>query len=391
MTVRRRTRGEGSVYKHSDGRWRGVVTVGHAGGKRQRRYVYGRTKVEAARKVREVLSAQDAGMPTPDRRTTVSSYLTWWLDEHLAEGRQSARTIDNYRWAVEGHITPTLGRIPLVDLSPMDVEQLLRAKRREGLSPSSVNRVRSVLVQALKLAERYELVRRNAAAVTETTPARGSSGRSLTADQARKFLEVAEGHRYAHAWTCQLMLGMRPGEVLGLLWSDVDLAAGRLSVARSLKRIPKRTLPDGTVERERLELGKPKTPGSHRTVDLPAPVIAALSQQRRQQAAARLAVGEHWRDIGLVFSNELGGPVDPANYRHELSKTTEAAELGHWTPNELRHSAVSLLSDAGVPLEQIADIVGHSTTRMTEEVYRHRVTDSVSAAVAPMEALFGGA
>lgn len=381
---KRRTRGEGSVYRHTDGRWRGIVTVGHAGGKRQRRYVYGRTKAEAARKVREVLAAQDAGMPTPDRRTTVASYLTWWLDEHLADGRQSERTVDNYRWAVERHIVPELGRIPLVDLSPLDVERLLKAKRREGLAANSVNRIRSVLVQSLKLAERYELVRRNVAAVTDTTPTDAKTGRSLTAEEARALLDAAEGHRYAPAFTCQLMLGLRPGEALGLLWSDVDLDTRRLTVARSLKRLPKS---DGRPER--LELGPPKTPGSYRTVDLPAPVVAALIDQRRAQAAERLRVGAHWLDLDLVFANELGGYVDPSNYRRELAKVTDAAGLGHWSPNELRHSAVSLLSAAGVPLEQIADLVGHSSTRMTSSVYRHQVTDSVAAAVAPMEQLFG--
>jgi len=60
-----------------------------------------------------------------------------------------------------------------------------------------------------------------------------------------------------------------------------------------------------------------------------------------------------------------------------------------WHPHELRHSTVSLLSAAGVPLEQIADVVGHSTTRMTGTVYRHAVTPSVDSHVAPMESLFG--
>lgn len=106
-------------------------------------------------------------------------------------------------------------------------------------------------------------------------------------------------------------------------------------------------------------------------------------------APERLKVGRAWHDLGLVFSTEIGTLVDPSNYRRQLSKVTEAAGLGHWSPNELRHSAVSLLSAAGVPLEQIADVVGHDGTRMTAGVYRHAVTPSVDAAVAPMEALFG--
>ncbi|HTW97365.1 MAG TPA: hypothetical protein VMD59_01235 [Acidimicrobiales bacterium] len=69
---------------------------------------------------------------------------------------------------------------------------------------------------------------------------------------------------------------------------------------------------------------------------------------------------------------------------------TERAGLGSWHPTALRHSAVSLLSDAGVREEDAADLVGHATTRMTHEVYRHAVRPSVGReAKAAMEAIFG--
>ena len=64
--------------------------------------------------------------------------------------------------------------------------------------------------------------------------------------------------------------------------------------------------------------------------------------------------------------------------------------LGRWTPNELRHSAASLLSASGVPLEVIADVLGHASTRMLEQHYRHQVRPSIDAHVSVMEGLFGG-
>ncbi len=125
------------------------------------------------------------------------------------------------------------------------------------------------------------------------------------------------------------------------------------------------------------------------TVDIPKPVVDALKLRKKRQAAERLKAGPAWSDLGLVFSTEIGTLVDPSNYRRQLSKVTEAAGLGHWSPNELRHSAVSLLSAAGVPIEHIGDVVGHDGTRMTAGVYRHAVAPSVDVAVGPMEALFG--
>ena len=94
------------------------------------------------------------------------------------------------------------------------------------------------------------------------------------------------------------------------------------------------------------------------------------------------------RPADLVFPTAAGTPIDPSNLRRSFSQITLAAGLGHWHPNELRHSAVSLLSAAGLPLEHVADVVGHSTTRMTEEVYRHRITDVIEHAATALDDLF---
>ena len=80
----------------------------------------------------------------------------------------------------------------------------------------------------------------------------------------------------------------------------------------------------------------------------------------------------------------------PPSARHSIRATSRAAfdkitaarrSAGHWTPNELRHSAASLLSAAGVPLEEIADVLGHTSTRMLEQHYRHQVKPSIDAHV----------
>jgi hypothetical protein len=82
-------------------------------------------------------------------------------------------------------------------------------------------------------------------------------------------------------------------------------------------------------------------------------------------------------------------PVEVLDVR-PFSHFTEEAGLGHWHPHELRHSAVSLLSAAGLRLEDIADIVGHSSTRMTAEVYRHHVMPTITAGQEAMDRIFGG-
>jgi integrase len=132
----------------------------------------------------------------------------------------------------------------------------------------------------------------------------------------------------------------------------------------------------------------PKTPKSRRTLNAPRSVLAALRAHKKRQAAERLKASPGWQERALVFPSEIGSFTDPSNFRRSLAALTKRAKLGSWHPTELRHSAVSLLSAAGVPLEQLADVMGHTTTRMTAEVYRHPVTPTVDAAKRPMVQMF---
>lgn len=388
--AKRRGHGEGSIFfEEARSRWVGTLDLGNDGtGKRHRAKVVGRTKTEVRDKLRDLQRAAEAGLPVGDGALTFGAYIDGWLADVLpARGRvKSSNTVDNYRWAVERHLKPALGAKRLRSLTPEDVESVLRRLAEDGMARNSVMRVRSVAVMALKHAQRRDLVARNAAELAEmpATARAPEEGRSLTVDQAGQLLAVAEGDRLGPLVVVGLMLGLRPGELCGLRWTDVDLDARTLHVRQSLKR------ERGEDGREVLRFGEPKTPKSRRSLTMPSPVVAALGRQRALQARERLVVGAGWADLGLVFTTTIGTPVNPSNLRHAVARLTTAAGLGAWHPNELRHSACSLLSAAGVPLEHVADILGHDGTRMAARFYRHAVAPAVGAAVAPMEAMFGG-
>ena len=79
-----------------------------------------------------------------------------------------------------------------------------------------------------------------------------------------------------------------------------------------------------------------------------------------------------------MFTTTEATPIDPSNLRRQFARLTKDAGLGIWHPHELRHSAASILSAAGVPLEHIADTLGHDGTRMTALVYRHAITPTIT-------------
>ncbi len=316
----------------------------------------------------------------------MGAFLEWWLDVQEAkvgtgQGDLSLNTWLNFKWAL-GPVIETLGKYRLAELEPEHVEGLLAKLAREGKARGSVTRVRTVLGQALEVAMRRGKVSRNVAKLSEmpkTAPP--PEKRALTVEQAEALLEAAQGDPVECFIIVGLTTGLRPGELLGLRWDDVDLDAATLEVTGSLKR-----------EGSTLRLGGVKggLRRARRRLDLTARAVEALRSHRGAQRQLRLLVGPDWEDLGFVFPTEVGTPAHPSGMNRKLARVTERAGLGHWSMTELaRHSAASLLSDAGVPLEQIADQLGHSSTRMLEKHYRHQVKPSIDVAVPVMEELFG--
>lgn len=144
--AKRRVNFEESLYQRaSDGRWMGVVHFGYdAAGRPVRRYVSARTHVEAVRRLKELTATRDAGRRPPDSRLTLVQLLRDWHDEELPT-RVVRSTADNYRSVYRHHVVPMLGTRTVAKLSLADVNRLLVVKLEEGLSPSTVQRIRNVL------------------------------------------------------------------------------------------------------------------------------------------------------------------------------------------------------------------------------------------------------
>jgi integrase len=136
--------------------------------------------------------------------------------------------------------------------------------------------------------------------------------------------------------------------------------------------------------------GDTKTKKSRRTLKLPLRCIDALLTHRQEQDQIRRAVGSKWQDNDLVFPSRVGTPADASHVRRSFRRVVEAAGLDprDWTPRELRHSFVSLLSDAGVPIEQISRLVGHSGTATTETVYRKQIRPVLLHGADAMDRIF---
>lgn len=382
----RRANGEGTFWHDKKRRrWEGRITVWEDGRPRRRK-VTAPTKREAIQRLEQLRASLDAGHDLARRDLTVSRFLATWLDD-VIPGSVSASTEQQYRDVTRLYIVPHIGHRRLRELTARDVTRMIRKLDQAGKSPNTQRLARSVLRRALRWAEAEGMVARNVAALAEGVKIGDTSGRALTPDEARALLVAAEGHRLEVAVTVALSLGLRLGELLGLAWPDITLdgTPARLVVTRSLKRLPGKGL----------VLDETKTSGSRRTLHLPAPLVRALKAHRRRQAAERLEAGDLWDPLplgaDLVFRTPAGTALDPANVRHAVYNLTEAAGIGRRTPHELRHSAASLLIAQGVPLKLVSETLGHSSVRITADVYGHLFDEARSEAADAMTAALWGA
>jgi integrase len=390
-STKRRGYGEDSIYfdhtsgcrdpqhhRGCQGRWRGSVSQGFGpDGKRIRRKVSGRTKTEVKDKLQLVHDELREGIHSSPRYTVQDA-----IDEFLAHGLagRSAKTVSTNR-EVLAPLTPLIGGAKLKELTAADVRSAL-AQLAPSRSTRAVQMAWSSLVRVIRYAEANDLVGRNVAAlVTSPKGLEGRPSKSLTLAQAQALLKAAEASRLHAYIVLSLLTGCRTEEARALSWDHVNLD-GDIDAEPPVP-------PHVAVWRSVRSHGDVKTRKSRRTLRLPVVAVEALKVHKVKQAEDRLLAGALWQDHGLVFASAVGTPLDPSHVRRAFRKVCKTAGIGiNWSPRELRHTFVSIMSEQGVPVEEIARLVGHSTTATTEAVYRRELRPVISTGAEVMDTIF---
>jgi integrase len=219
-------------------------------------------------------------------------------------------------------------------------------------------------------------VKRNVVALCDVPTGReGRRSKSLSLGQAEALLTAAEDSPLHAYIVLSLLIGARTEELRALRWEEVDLDGQ----PQATPPVP----PSISVLRSVRQGGDTKTRKSRRRLAMPQRCVDAL--RRHRDRLGRLPAGD-----ALVFASATGTELDAHNVRRSFRRVVHAAGLdaGAWTPREMRHSFVSLLSDSGVPLEHISRLVGHSGTAVTEAVYRQQLRPVLEEGATAMDAIF---
>jgi site-specific recombinase XerD len=434
-----RQRGKGDDGIHWDkinNCYVGTISMGYdASGKRLRRTVRAATKTAVKDKLDELHDEIKSGIRTP-ATYTVEACVHDWLDSLTLD----PGTVTNYRGQAEKWICPMIGKAKLKEFSATDAEQFFE-KISRSLGKSSLVMIKSTLRRSIRRAQRHDLIGRNVAELVDLPEGQpGRPSRAMTQEQAgallasvggavTRYSEVVVIGKYRHAathaidqegvlacgtrpskdatvtslgsdveeTTCRscrsrlgcdggmedparlealvvlaITLGLRPGELRALRWDHLDLDTGIIHVWRSARRN-----------------GDTKTPQSRRTLKLPKRAVTALQEHERLQDKERQEAAEQWQEHGLVFCNQDGTPYSRWALNWRFSKLAQEAGLGHWHAHEARHTAVSIMSRNGVPIQDIADTLGHRSTHVTETVYRHVIVPAIRGGATVMDDIFG--
>ena len=331
-----------------------------------------RTEREAKDLYADMRSDYNAGIGKgPDQ--SVGQLIDYWLD-HVS----AAKVEDTHVWErrMLNNVGPLLRATKLTDpdLPRRVTNELARLatrpeRKRTGrggrvrpLTLSTLKRIKDLLRQVFNEGVANRWLDWNPAQLAHLPPARTAPRRSyshvaLSVDQVDRLKAAcvaADTSAGAMVYTA-VTLGLRSGEVRGLRWRRVDLKAGRLSVDAAAHASGR--------------LGPTKGGGaSDRDWVLPPDLVAVLRHHQTRQKKASLRA-QVWQDTGLCFTNEIGGCIDPSNYRRELEALCKAAKVPKVSPTDLRRTFATLMRDSGGRREDVSHAMGHATTRMVDKHY----------------------
>ena len=332
--AKKRANGEGSIRKRKDGRWEGFYTAAYDAvtGKQKIKNVLGKTQTEVKEKLKKAIADSQRLDMNRSGTHTVKSWVKMWYEVY-AEPRLREKTKDYYLNYIDNHIIPELGDIKLDKLTTIRIQKFYNDLQKNGrvqrykhielkdkeLSVRVVRGIHTLLNNCLEQAVAERLILVNPAKGCKLPKLEKREMKVLPEEKIKPYLMEADKRGLLAAFYLELTTGLRRGELLALLWTDLDVENRTISITKQVNRI-----------KGELVVSQPKTQNSVR--------ILPVSRQ-----AVDLMVEEHKKHPGNPYmfpSPKTGGMFDPDSFRHTHDKILKSIGAEHIRFHDLRHPYV---------------------------------------------------
>lgn len=360
----KRGNGEGYLRKRKDGRWEVSIMVGyHDDGKRKIKYFYGKTKKEVLNKAQKFREDQNSGL-NMDHDYTLSEFGDIWFKAHRENITPTTQESYKYTLAL---IKRYLGHRKIAELKAMDIEEFLKALRREGKSDSYISGARAMLFQILHKAEANDLIRKNPVRFADKMRSRGPAKQkeAFNASEVKLLMVNLPKERTGNSIRLLLGTGMRSQELLALEPMHIAEDGSSIQILQAINMVK------GTAV-----VGQPKSRDSYRVVPVPPGLYECARALRNT-------------DTKYIWeAGKKDAPCNPSYFRKKYKEAISALEgVRYLTPHSCRHTYVSQMQAIGVSMETIQSLVGHADPSMTEH-YLHVQEQIQKQAVAKYSDVF---
>ena len=363
--AKKRANGEGSIRKRKDGRWEGRYTAGcdPTTGKPIHKSVLAKTQSEAKEKLKQAIAEAEKLDMSRAKSYTLGAWIKLWYEVY-AEPRIRPNTKAYYTNYIENHIIPGIGDVLLDKLTTIQIQRFYNNLQKTGrvqrknfpplkdasLSPRVVRGVHTLLHNCLEQAVAERLILTNPAQGCKLPQLEKKEMKILPQEKIGMYLAEAERRGLLAAFYLELTTGLRRGEFLALLWTDLDVENMTISVSKQVNRI-----------NGELVVSQPKTPNSIRKLAIPQRAVELLVEEH----------AKHPHSPYLFVSSKTGTMFDPDSFRHTHEKILKAIGAEHIRFHDLRHTFATLSLKSGVDVKTLSGALGHYSAGFTLNTYTH--------------------
>lgn len=377
------------LYQRKDGRYEARAMI-HG----RKINLYGWDLKELKKRFAEEKSKLENSFAVDRREITLYEWFEEWFSLYKEPYIKSTSS-HALRIKFRNTFGKLIGSNKLKNIINVDIQYAINHLRDEGRGASSIKEVLSLITQCMEVAKQNGIISSNPCFDMKVDWKPNLEPRqALSVDVQRRFLEIADKTWYKEFFRTLFLTGMRPGEIAGLQWNDIDWANGYLNIERSLDTVYE--------EGKRIhKYGPVKTMNSYRKIPFMSDLEMILKEQQRKQNELKKEMGARYRckeefsnivfttSLGSVMGKDMAGKQcriinEEMNLIEKIAAEKEGREpvlMKTITPYMIRHTFATRCFESGMDTKVVQQLMGHAHYSTTMDIYVHVMGDKLKAEV----------